>query len=153
MTPRLHVGTSSPTARRDATPRLSGVSVVALIVLVLVAGGCRPAPVGLRTIDAPPEGPPILCTSAAVGPFRIVIDPAQPNPVWGIALATGERFEIVWPPGFRIGFAPDPVLIDSRDRIVAHSGDVIDDAGGSLGDPVSICSLGDEVYPLRPSAS
>ncbi len=132
-------------------PRRQALSLV--VAVAFVACGGRPTPSGLRTIDEPPEGPPILCPPAALLPFRIVIDPAQPNPVWGIALATGERFEIVWPPGFRIGYAPDPVLIDSRDRIVAHSGDVIADAGGSAGDPVSICQLGDVQYPLRPAPS
>ncbi len=84
------------------------------------------------------------------------MDPTQPNPVWGVWTADGSRFEIVWPPGFRLQAAPGAVLVDTYGQIVGRHGLLMERAGGSGGDgyPYVICSLGDVVYPLSlPEAS
>lgn len=124
-----------------------------LLAAVMVA--CQPAgqrvrPTGLWTLDPPDRGPPILCTTARAMPFRLVIDPSESNPVWGIREASDTRFDIIWPPGFGIGTTPEPVLIDSYGAIVGRNGSLIDRAGGSGGDPAFICSLDGVAYPLRP---
>jgi hypothetical protein len=118
-------------------------------VLVVVLGACEPT--GLRTFSAPSAGPPILCAAARVLPFRLVIDPTKQNPVRDEWAASGSRFEILWPPGFQLVGSPGSALADPAGRVVGRSGDVIDDAGGSGGDPITICGLGDVVYPLGPS--
>lgn len=116
------------------------------VVAVTVLGACQP--VGLRTFAAPASGPPILCSPASVLPFRLVIDPSQSNPVWGLWVTDGSRFDVIWPPGFQLRMTPQPELVDPLGSIIGRNGELIDNAGGSGGDPVTICSLGSVTYPL-----
>ena len=127
--------------------RVRGLIAWALAISVL--GACEP--VGLRTFAAPASGPPILCAAARILPFRLVIEPTRSNPVWGVWEANDSRFDIVWPPGFRLGMTPEPALVDTYGNVVGLNRELIEDAGGSGGDPITICSLGDVIYPLGPS--
>jgi hypothetical protein len=79
-------------------------------------------------------------------PFTLVIDSSSENPVWGRWVSDGSRFDILWPPGFSLTGSPTPVLVDSKGKIVGQSGQVITDAGGSGGTPITICSIGGTVY-------
>lgn len=130
-------------------PRLRALT--AAMVLAVLAG-CGPS--GLRTYSAPPSGPPIVCTASLITPFTLQIDVTKSDPVWGVWQATGERFEIVWPPGFRLENAPGPVLVDTYGEIVGRHGMLIDNAGGTGSDgfPWVICGLGEVEYPLRPAS-
>jgi hypothetical protein len=81
-------------------------------------------------------------------PFRILVAPDESPPAWGEWQAGG-RFEIVWPPGFRLRLdGATPVIIDETGDVVAVTGELIEDAGGSGGDPVTICSINGRTYPL-----
>lgn len=81
-------------------------------------------------------------------PFRLRIDATQPSPVWGIWEADGSRFEILWPPGFQLRTEGEPAVVDPYGATIGSNGTRIDDAGGSGGDPLLICTLGDVTYTL-----
>lgn len=115
-----------------------------LTLILVVCVGCQRQ--GLWTYSDSPGKPPVLCTPAQVLPFTLVIDASSSNPVWGRWMADGTRFDIFWPPGFTLAGSPDPALIDPKGKVVALNGQVIRDAGGSGGGPVSICSIGGTTY-------
>jgi len=116
------------------------------VTFALVLGGCAVQQV--RTIDMPAGSGPIICPAARILPFRLAIDLTASDPVWGIWESDQSRFEIAWPPGFSLRSGPDPVLVDVFGTVIGPTGTLIDDAGGSGGNPVTICSLGDVIYPL-----
>lgn len=104
---------------------------------------------GLRTVAVRPEaGSPILCAAAKVLPFRLEIDLSASNPVWGSSDSTGSTFDILWPPGFELRTTPVAALYDPEGRLIGVDGQLIEDAGGSGGEPSTVCSIGGRDYQL-----
>ena len=119
-----------------------------MLVAWLTLAGCQPRE--LRTAGFVPGGPPVLCTPGAILPFRVEIDPSASVPVWGLWEADGSRFDITWPSGFTLQQLPELAVVDSEGRVVGRPGQLIDDAGGSGSDPVTICMLDGVEYQLTP---
>jgi hypothetical protein len=71
--------------------------------------------------------------------------------VWGLWEVDGSRFEIAWPYGFTLQQVPELAVVDPQGRVVGRPGQLIDEAAGSGGDPVTICMLDGVEYPLTPS--
>jgi hypothetical protein len=90
----------------------------------------------------------LLCTPALLLPFRLGIDPALSPPVWGEWQADGSRFEIRWPPGFALRSVGEAIVIDGDGNEIGRNGDLISDAGGSGGNPITICSVHGTTYDL-----
>jgi hypothetical protein len=113
----------------------------------MALGGCATGQ-GLPTVQSRIGEPELLCTPALLEPFLVVISPDRSPPVWGEWQAGG-RFDILWPPEFTLKLdAGGPSIVDGQGRVVASTGQLIADAGGSGGDPATICSLGGRTYPL-----
>jgi hypothetical protein len=104
----------------------------------------------LRTVEPPLPGIIRACGTALLNPFRLHIDLADPDQVWGTYESDGRRFEITWPPGFSLRTVPDPAVLDPSGNVVGRDGQVIEDAGGGggVGGPEVICSIGGTSYPL-----
>lgn len=127
--------------------RLPTVPIIVPFALsLLIFGGCQARP--LRTVDAGAGGVPVLCTPGALLPFRLRMDPRAFEPVWGEWAADGTRFEIVWPQGFVLQTQPEPAVTDPHGKVIGRDGELLQDAGGSGGNPVTICQLDGVEYPL-----
>lgn len=125
------------------------VVLVALSVISSCGSGIR-AEGRLRTVESKSGTAPVLCTPARMLPFRIAINIFEPDPVSGTWVSDGVSFHIVWPPGFRLSTASRPAVLDPSGTVVARDGQILEDAGGSGGDPVTVCSIGGHVYPMVP---
>jgi hypothetical protein len=67
--------------------------------------------------------------------------------LWGERMRDGQRFDIIWPPGFRLDLTGDePTLLEPDGTIFGRDGDLIANAGGSPGDPAFICQRGGKQY-------
>lgn len=75
------------------------------------------------------------------------VDSSRPEPVWGVT-RSGMSFGIVWPPGFTLTPGEEPTVLDPDGRTIGRDGDVIDDAEGSGGEPITICGVAGRVYDL-----
>jgi hypothetical protein len=132
--------------------------VLAIVATITVAGCNSTAPSAITAPSGTPEavwvvaipsGVPLACPDARVSPFRLRIDPAVRPSVWGERVDDGIRFDIIWPPGFRLDLTTaEPVLLDQDGIVFGRDGDLVTDAGGSLGDPAFICQRGGKRYRL-----
>lgn len=69
--------------------------------------------------------------------------------MWGIYEHDGRRFEIRWPPGFAVRGLPGPEVVDPFGNVIGRNEQLIEDAGGSIGDPAFICAIGGRSYALE----
>jgi hypothetical protein len=99
-------------------------------------------------VEPGPGGADILCTPAALGPFRVTIDATRPDPTSGEWLNTGEPFSIAWPAGFKILSTPTAAIVDPDGSVVVRNGEVVRDAAGNAGDPVVVCGFSNRFYEL-----
>ena len=112
---------------------------------ILVFGCSAPLP----TAPAIP-GIPQACAAALFQPFRLGVDPSASRQVWGVYEHDGRRFEIRWPPGFKVGGLPGAAeVIDPFGNVVGRNGQLIEDAGGAIGDPALVCAIGGKSYALE----
>lgn len=118
--------------------------MLAIAMTVMVIGSCQP----LRTVSPPPAGIPVVCAGALVPPFEVHIDSGMADPVWGTLVSDGSEIRILWPPGFSLRAFPNPAVLNPQGIVVAEGGQIIDDAGGALGEPIVLCAIGGVVYPL-----
>ena len=101
--------------------------------LGLTIGACSPAAttqiqgVTIRTEQAPAEA----CMEALITGVLV------PHPQWGLALqvpGTGELYQPLFPFGYRAAIDGDRIaLLDENGLVVAHTGDLIESSGGSIG--------------------
>jgi hypothetical protein len=134
----------------------SQAMVFAIVVALAVAGCGSPAPsvtVGPSAtpeavwVVAIPSDVPLACPDARVPEFRLRIDLTVRPSVWGDKVRDGQRFDIIWPPGFRLDLADDaPTLLEPDGTIFGRDGDLVTNAGGSPGDPAFICQRGGKQY-------
>lgn len=122
--------------------------LAALLLASLLVGGCEAGTREAPTVPHVQAAGPLLCPPALFMPFRLRIDPAVSPPVWGEWQADGSRFDILWPAGFSIRLAEKPVLLDPDGAVVGQDGNLITDAGGSGGDPATVCSINGTTYDL-----
>jgi hypothetical protein len=107
----------------------------AALALVLVAAGAScsasdPALEPLRTLPSPGAGIMTGCdTAVTVG--RLTGTSTDPWRVW-LVTGGGARLDVVWPAGFRVGFAPDAQVYGSDPTFIAREGETVT-LGGGLG--------------------
>lgn len=120
-----------------STPRLLALraAFVALATILTACGQAAP-PTGsnqIRTMLVPsyaaqPTTATILCGAGRFIPSVVGTlqgNASDPKLVWLIA-STGNRIDVLWPPGFAVQFEPRMTLLDSAGAAVAHGGDRID---------------------------
>jgi hypothetical protein len=130
--------------------------VLGIVATLGVAGCTSPVPSAATSpagtaqavqIVTLPSGVPLACNDARVPPFRLRIDPAVRPSVWGDRVDDGIRFDIIWPPGFRLELTnAEPALIEPDGTVFGRDGDLVPNAGGSPGDPAFICQRGGKRY-------
>jgi hypothetical protein len=103
--------------------------------LVLVAmGGCA-------TERPIPNLPPSDCVGTGTELMRLHGDADATEPVWFVGVASGQRYSVYWPSGYRAVFTP---WVEIRSRIgttVAREGDTLDVNGSVESSSVSICNI------------
>jgi hypothetical protein len=81
---------------------------------------------------------PRVCQSVGGGGAKLKGDPNDARVAW--VEGSGNRGEIVWPPGFTARFAPDLEVLDASGKVVYREGDEITEgcAVGPPDDPPSL---------------
>jgi hypothetical protein len=60
-------------------------------------------------------------------------DPNDPHLTWETALDGSGRQELVWPPGYRVRFAPKLEVFDATGDLIARDGDRVPGGGCAVG--------------------
>jgi hypothetical protein len=69
---------------------------------------------------------------------------------WATDDRSGQRFELIWPPGYRAAFDPRLAVLDNNGRIVARDGDQITGGCDNVDDPLApVWVSGDEISHLQ----
>ncbi len=81
---------------------------------------------------------PRVCLGVGGGGARLMGDPSDPRVAW--LEGSGNRGEVVWPPGFSARFAPDLEVLDASGKVLYREGDEIVE-GCAVGPPEDPPSL------------
>jgi hypothetical protein len=104
------------------------LSTFVLVAIALIAG-CGPAP-------KPQSNLPTVATfneCAGVGTSgHIASNPADPRIAW-LALESGIRREVIWPPGYTARFTPKLEILDETGAVAFRDGDSV--GGGCVTGP------------------
>ncbi len=134
------------------TVRTARTALAAALVSLLVAacsGSAATTPPIERVAITTENAPAQACMEALItGEF-------VPHPQWGLALrvpGTGELMQPIFPFGYAaVVDGARIALIDGAGRVVAHTGDLIQSSGGSIGGEgnptVALCDGTIEVVP------
>ena len=60
-------------------------------------------------------------------------DPSDPHLTWETALDGSGRQEVIWPPGYRVRFAPKLEVFDPKGGLIARDGDQVPGGGCVVG--------------------
>ena len=101
-------------------------------VLALVLAACAP------TVNLPIDPLGRTFCGRGVGLDATLHGSASdPHVAWAVDARSGERFELVWPPGYRARFTPGLVILDASGTEVARDGDHITGGCNSVADPTA----------------
>jgi hypothetical protein len=98
----------------------------------LVLGACAP------TVNLPIDPLGRTFCGRGVGLEATLHGSASDSRVaWAIDTRSGQRFELVWPPGYRARFTPQLAVLDGSGAVVGHEGDRITGGCNSVTDPAA----------------
>jgi hypothetical protein len=108
-------------------------SAAFLAVVLALACACGREPPA-DTVDLPgPTSPVTECGGVGGGLMILRGDPNDPHLTWETALDGSGRKEVVWPPGYRVRFAPKAEVFDATGGLIARDGDRVPGGGCAVG--------------------